>query len=294
MYKKIGIIGAGVVGTAIAIILEREGFEITGAFDLKPESTKKMRQFIPGIVSASAENISRSADILLITTPDDAIKKVADELAKLRAFHEKQIVVHLSGVHSSKILGNVKDFGAIAMSMHPLQSLADIEQAVKNLPGSVFSIEGDKEGYEAVAFLVEALGGEYFIIDTEAKPLYHAGACIVSNYLVTLAGLGVNLLQQVGIDKDMALRGYLPLMAGTVNNLQNLGLPDALTGPIVRGDMDTVCYHIESLEKSNKKLLNLYCNLGVHTAEIAVEKGGISENDKLKWQKLFENKIKNI
>ncbi|MDR1615667.1 MAG: DUF2520 domain-containing protein [Syntrophomonadaceae bacterium] len=292
MYKKIGIIGAGVVGTAIAIILARKGFEITGAFDLKPESTKRLKQFIPGIVLTSAENVSRSADILLITTPDDAIKKVADELAGLKAFHEKQIVVHLSGVHSSKILDSIKDFKAIAMSMHPLQSLADVEQAVKNLPGSVFSIEGDSEGYEVVIFLIETLGGEYFIIDTEAKPLYHAGACIVSNYLVTLADLGVKLLRQAGIDGNMALRGYLPLMAGTVNNLGKLGLPDALTGPIARGDMDTVRSHMESLEKSNKKILKLYCDLGVHTAEIAARKGGISESERLKWQELFEKKLR--
>lgn len=292
MFKKIGIIGAGVVGTAVAAVLAEHDFEITGVFDINPESTHRITQLIAGVPVTSAEEVSRSADILLITTIDGAIEQVVDELADRKAFHDEQVVIHMSGAHSSEILARSKKFGTITLSLHPLQTLADVQQAIRNLPGSMFSIEGDEQGFATAVSIVEALDGAYFYIDSWAKPLYHAGACVVSNYLVTLADFGVQMLSCAGVDRDTALKAYLPLIAGTVHNLRTVGLPQALTGPIARGDRETVGKHLDCLEEVSTELLNLYCQLGYHTVALACEKGGISPDNQKAWQQLFQEKMK--
>ena len=289
MLKKVGIIGAGVVGTAVAAVLAEHGFEITGVCDTDPESTNRIVQLMAGISVDSAEAVSRSADILFITTKDGAIEQVVNYLTERKAFHDQQIVIHMSGAHSSELLAGSKAFGAIAISMHPLQTFADVQQAIKNLPGSMFSIEGDEPGFAAAVSIIEALGGDYFYIDSSAKPFYHAGACVVSNYLVTLADFGVSLLNHAGVERETAFKAYMPLIEGTVNNLRELGLPKALTGPIARGDKYTVISHLDSLRKTNENLLKLYCQLGFHTVPLACEKGGISPEDRQDWQQLFQN-----
>ena len=192
-----------------------------------------------------------------------------------------------SGAQSSEILDRATDFGAQVLSVHPLQSFASVERAINILPGSIFSIEGDREAYDTAVCIVETLGGEYFFIDRKAKPLYHAGACVVSNYLVTIIDFGVKLLESTGIPRQMATRALLPLINGTVNNVENIGIPKALTGPIARGDLSTITKHLDCLEEMAPELIQLYSWLGFYTAQIAVEKGGIDHKSMEEFQKVF-------
>ena len=214
---------------------------------------------------------------------------MVDTLADCNGFHSGQIVVHMSGAQSSEILDRAKDFGAKVLSVHPLQAFASFEMAVQNLPGSVFSIEGDKDAYDAAVCIVETLGGEYFFIDRSAKPLYHAGACVVSNYLVTLIDLGVKLLESTGIPKSLATKALLPLINGTIRYVENIGIPKALTGPIARGDLSTIVKHLDCLEEMAPELLQLYSWLGIQTAEIALEKGTIDVATMEEFQRVFLN-----
>ena len=270
MGKKVGIIGAGVVGTAVGVVLNNKGYEITSVYDIKFESTIELVERIGCTAFTSPQEVSRSADMLFITTSDTAIENVVDSLADYDAFHAGQIIVHMSGAQSSEILDRAKDFGALVLSVHPLQSFADVERAISNLPGSIFSIEGDREAYDTAVCIVETLGGEYFFIDRKAKPLYHAGACVVSNYLVTLIDFGIKLLELTGIPRQMATRALLPLINGTVNNVENIGIPNALTGPIARGDLGTILKHLNCLQEMAPELMRLYSWLGFYTAQIAV------------------------
>jgi len=285
--KKIGIIGAGVVGTALGVVLHAKGYEITGVHDINLESTQKLVERVGCKAYSQPQDVSRSADILFITPCDSAIEDVMDKLTESRAFHPGQAVVHMSGAQSSEILDRAKLFGANVLSVHPLQSFANPDQAVRNLPGSVFSIEGDKSAYDVAVCIVETLGGEYFFIDRKAKPLYHAGACVVSNYLVTLIDFGVKLLETTGIPKSMANRALLPLINGTIKNIENIGIPRALTGPIARGDLSTVLKHIDCLEEMAPELLKFYSYLGFYTARIALEKGSIDTRLMDEFQHLF-------
>jgi len=291
MSNKIGIIGTGVVGTAVGVVLNQKGYEITGAYDIKSESTNQLVERIGCTPHTSPQEVSRSADILFITTNDAAIGKVVDTLADRRAFYGDQVVVHMSGAQSSEVLDTAKAFGARVLSVHPLQSFANVDGAIKNLPGSVFSIEGDKDAYDVGVGIVEALEGEYFFIDRKAKPLYHAGACVVSNYLVTLIDFGLKLLESTGIPRSAGIKALLPLIQGTVNNIENVGIPRALTGPIARGDLTTIIKHLDCLEQMAPELMKLYSWLGFYTAQIAVEKGTIDDSAMEEFQRVFRREL---
>lgn len=291
MQKKIGIIGAGVVGTAIGVLLYEKGYEITGVYDINTESTQQLVERIGCIAFKSPHEVSRSADILFITTSDSSIEHVVNTLADGGAFFAGQIIVHMSGAQSSGILDRSKEFGAQVLSVHPLQSFASAELAMKSLPGSIFSIEGDRDAFGAAVCIVETLGGEYFFIDKKAKPLYHAGACVVSNYLVTLIDFGAKLLESTGIPKGIALKALLPLINGTICNVENIGIPKALTGPISRGDLSTVINHLECLGEMAPELMKLYCLLGYYTTRIASDKGTIDEKYMQEFQKIFSRQL---
>ncbi len=290
MKKKVGIIGAGVVGTAVGVVLSNKGYEITGVYDIKPESTLELVERTGCAPRSLPEEVSLSADILFITTSDTAIQEVVKRLADYEAFHPGQVVVHMSGAQTSEILDKAKGFGAHVLSVHPLQAFASFDQAVQNLSGSIFSIEGDKSAYDTATALVKAMEGEYFFIDKEAKPLYHAGACAVSNYVVTVINFGIKLLEASEIPRGKALRALRPLINGTIKNINNVGIPDALTGPIARGDLKTVLEHLGCLEKVAPELTGLYSWLGFYTASVAREKGTISAETMQEFQKLFREK----
>ncbi len=291
MTKKIGIIGAGVVGTATGVVLSSRGYEVTSAYDIRFESTQQLVQRTGCRAFHSPQEVSRSADIIFITTSDSAIESVANNLADCGAFCEGQTIVHMSGAQSSEILDRAKEFGSRVLSVHPLQSFASLERAISNLPGSIFSIEGDKDAYDTGMAIVEQLGGEYFFIDRRCKPLYHAGACVVSNYLVTLIDFGVKLLESTGIPRQLATRALLPLINGTVKNVENIGIPKSLTGPIARGDLSTILNHLDCLEEMAPELMKLYSWLGFYTAKIAEEKGTIDQKKMEEFQKVFVREL---
>ncbi|HZK44276.1 MAG TPA: Rossmann-like and DUF2520 domain-containing protein [Syntrophomonadaceae bacterium] len=294
MGKRIGIIGAGVVGTAIGVVLKEKGYEITGIYDVIPESTQKLVERIGCTNYSSPQEVSRSADVLFITTFDSAIKDVVDELDREMAFYPGQIIVHMSGAQSSEILDKAKMYDAKVLSVHPIQAFANLERAIENLPGSVFSIEGDKEAYDTAVCIVETLDGEYFFINRKSKPLYHAGACVVSNYLVTLIDFGVKLLESTGIPRNMATKALMPLIFGTINNIENIGIPKALTGPIARGDLSTILKHLSCLEEAAPELMKLYSWLGLFTAQIALQKGTIDNQALEEFTNVFSQEFSRV
>lgn len=294
MQKRVGIIGAGVVGTAVGKILSREGWEITGVYDKRPESTLVLAEKLGANSGKTPNEVSHSADILFITTSDSSIKGVVEEIAGEEGFRQGQVVVHMSGALSSEVLEEARHLGAITLSVHPLQSFANSEIAMQNLPGSVFSIEGDAEGYQVGRQIVETLGGEFFFIDRKAKPLYHASACVVSNYLVTVVDFGIRLMEAVGIPRESALRALLPLVEGTVKNIAGIGVPAALTGPIARGDISTVARHLESLQETVPAMLAPYSLLGYYTAGVAQDKGTIQADTRRAIQDLLRDAFNDL
>jgi predicted short-subunit dehydrogenase-like oxidoreductase (DUF2520 family) len=123
--------------------------------------------------------------------------------------------------------------------------------------------------------MATALGGRWIILKPGDKVLYHAAAVFASNYLVALVKLATDLWQNFGVPQGQAVKALLPLLRGTLGNIDNVGLPNCLTGPVARGDLGTIRTHLHELEKKAPHLLHIYSELGLQTVPIALGKGRI-------------------
>lgn len=287
--QRIAIIGAGVVGTAMGYLLKENGYSIVGIGSRTLESAKRAKELIgEGEATTALGATAKKAEIVFITTSDSAIENVCIKIAREGGFNPGAIVFHMSGALSSEILRSARDVGANIASLHPLQSLADVKEAVVNIPGSYFCIEGDDVALSMAQKIVHTLRGKEITIKADKKPLYHAGASVASNFLVATVGFGLELFEAVGINRQEALKALMPLIKGTVKNIENLGIPSALTGPISRGDTGVVEDHLRVISKERPELLRLYAELGRQTVKVALEKGTIKENDAERIISLFD------
>jgi len=268
---KIGFIGAGTVGTALAVLLSQKGYEFIGASTRRPTKAG-------GIVSnlhllESNQQAADKADLVFITTPDDAIAKVAAGVK----WHKGQGVVHCSGADSTDILEPARKTGAMVGGFHPLQTFAGVKQAIENLPGSTFGLEAEEPLLATLKDMATALGGSWIRLKSKDKAAYHTAAVFASNYLVTLVKMSTDLWGTFGVPADQATKALLPLMRGTLNNIENIGIPQCLTGPIARGDTGTVNKHLKTLKDKTPSLLTPYRELGRQTVPIALAKGRIND-----------------
>jgi len=263
---KFGIIGAGIVGTALAVRLEEVGHECIGVHTRSRQSYERFRGYLK-IDHLPLEELVSAADILFITTQDGAIRMVAEKLSTDILLKPGQVWIHCSGSLPSEVLRVKESLKVRCLSLHPLQAFASVEKALTILKGTHFGIEGDDE--ELGEKIVKDLGGIPHHILAEEKTLYHAGAVVASNYLVVLAALAVELFAEAGIQGEEALASLLPLMRGTLYNLEQVGLPQALTGPIARGDVQVVQGHLDHLPI---KLVDIYQSLGSKALELGENK----------------------
>jgi predicted short-subunit dehydrogenase-like oxidoreductase (DUF2520 family) len=179
---------------------------------------------------------------------------------------------------SLDVLEPARIVGAHVGSFHPLQTFASIQKAIENIPGSTFALEGEGNLLDILKKMAEDLEGHWIKLNSGDKAAYHAAAVMTCNYMVTLVKMSTDLWQGFGISKEQALQALLPLLKGTVNNLENLGIPAALTGPIARGDMGTVQIHLNALKHTSPEMIPAYCELGLQTVPIALSKGRISDH----------------
>jgi predicted short-subunit dehydrogenase-like oxidoreductase (DUF2520 family) len=271
---KTGFIGAGTTGTALAVRLSQKGWPVVAVSSRTLSSAQKLAGLVPNCqVCHTPQGVADAAELVFITTPDDVITQVCDEVQ----WHEGQSVVHCSGAHSVDILEPAKKLGAAVGSFHPLQTFADVDQAVENLPGSTFALEAKEPLLSTLKELTSLLNGHWVELKPGDKVLYHAAAVFACNYLVTLVKLALDLWLDFGVSPEEATRALLPLLKGTIKNIDTIGLPDCLTGPVARGDLGTIERHLSSLEARNSSLLTTYKELGLQTIPIALAKGKIDE-----------------
>ena len=280
----IGFIGAGTVGTALAVRLSQKGCPVVAVSSRSLTSARKLAKLVTNCrVCPTAQGVADAAELVFLTTPDDIISKVASEIL----WHKGQNVVHCSGAHSVDILESAKRFGSAIGSFHPLQTFASVNQAIENLPGSAFALEAEEPLLSRLKKLASLLDGTWVELKPGDKVLYHAAAVFVSNYLVTLVKLATDLWQDFGVSPKEATEALLPLLKGTVNNIENVGLPNCLTGPIARGDLGTIGKHLATLEATDSSLLTTYKELGLQSIPIALAKGKIDEDKAEKLRALL-------
>jgi predicted short-subunit dehydrogenase-like oxidoreductase (DUF2520 family) len=270
---KLGFIGAGTVGTALSVKLSKKGYKIIAVSSRSQNSAKNLAGAIKGCRAvSSSQAVADAADIIFITTPDGAIPQVVSEVK----WHPGQGVVHCSGADSTEVIEPARKLGARVGAFHPLQTFASVKQAIDNIPGSTFAIEAEEPLLTALKEMASALDGQWIELKASDKVLYHTAAVIACNYMVTLVKLATDLWQNFNIPTQQAIKALMPLLRGTLNNIDNVGIPNCLTGPIARGDTLTVKKHLNALQKTVPALLSTYRELGTQTIPVALAKGRIN------------------
>jgi len=257
----IGFIGAGKTARALSLALNRAGYPVTTLASRTFASATQLAGQIKGCTaSRNTQTVADSCQLVFINTPDSAIPVVASGLQ----WHPGQAVIHCSGADSTSSLVSAEDQGAQTGVFHPLQTFAAGE-AVTTLQGITFALEAAEPLLATLKTLANALGGHWIVLRAEDKALYHASAVMACNYMVTLAASAANMWEKFGISPKEAITALLPLIKGTVANIEHIGLPDCLTGPIARGDVLTVHRHLEAIRTHIPNLEAVYRELGRQT-----------------------------
>ena len=273
---KVTIIGAGVLGTSLGCLLRRAGYQIAAVSSRTKRGASQAREVIgEGEVIGDPGLAALGADLVVLAVPDREIPSVAIQVASGGALRRGAVVAHCAGGLPAAVLAGVSAAGGHRGCLHPLQTFADVETAVRSLPDSFFFVEGDPEAVDVLRAVVLAIGGRPVPIDSARKALYHAGAAVASNFVVTLVDYATALLVRAGVPPGEALPALLPLVRGTLRSLETVGLPQALTGPIARGDVGTVQRHLQALRETPGDWVRLYRALGRATVEVARRKGTI-------------------
>ncbi|KRW91413.1 hypothetical protein SD51_09295 [Alicyclobacillus tengchongensis] len=267
------IVGPGRVGTAVACACQEMGADILCAFR-KDEGSRRAFAFrqrtgVSVLDWRDAAPVARAADVIWITVPDREIVSVAAQLCEFDAIRPGQIVIHTSGALASTALAAAADCGARVGSVHPLQTFADHGDGAKALSGIAIAVEGHPDVVQAAFAWARRWGSQPFVLAAEDKVAYHAAAALASNALVALLATASRLAPLPD-----GVRSLLPLVRGTIDNVQRLGIPEALTGPIERGDVATVAKHLEVL-MGHPEARAVYLALARATVPIAEAKGSI-------------------
>ncbi len=259
MRYRFGVIGLGRVGGVMLTLLKDAGHVPVWAVSSRSHSID-----IP--VYADIPDSPEGVQVVFIAVPDSHIGRVAQEINRAWGQSSKDIVFfHFSGLLTSGELAILSTVEAAIGSLHPLQSITDAAQARQILKGSIFTFEGMEAAVGVARDLVQSIGSVMMTISGEDKVLYHASAVVASNYLVVLLHQASVIIEKVGMD----LSHLIPLIKGTLSNIEEHGIKAALTGPIARGDWATVEGHVKALREHFPDLLPSYIELGRYCARLA-------------------------
>jgi predicted short-subunit dehydrogenase-like oxidoreductase (DUF2520 family) len=267
---KIGIIGAGKVGIAIAHTLKKKGFEVVIVSDITGEKALNMaRQYLGDSVRYTDSNMEviGASDIIAITTQDGVIKDIVKEIHEKTERLDEKLFFHTSGAHPSSILKPLDEKGAILGSLHPLQTFPDIDSAIRVLSSTYIFIEGDERALRSLEVLGKSIGHAVIPIDGKNKVYYHLSAVFICNLLCALLYSGEDIMKKIGI----TLEPFFPIIIATLQNIELKGPLMSLSGPIVRGDSETVEGHIDAL-KNMKLHKQIYKALSLAALDMVKER----------------------
>jgi predicted short-subunit dehydrogenase-like oxidoreductase (DUF2520 family) len=264
----IGVIGPGRAGVGIALALSRAGHQVRlhGRHDKRLPSPLTLTTGPDGAAPPWLADVA----VVILAVPDDAIRALAEHYGKARAIRPEHVVLHLSGSQGQEALGRLVTSQAALGSLHPLQTIVEPERAPEHLRGAWAAVEGMPRAIEMAERLARDVGMRPFQVTPRTKAVYHAGAVFATNYFVVVEAVAQRLLRHAGLSDEEAWQALVPLVTATLENLRRQGPAAALTGPVARGDADTVTRHLKSLTIDDARL---YQSLGRAALELAQKRG---------------------
>ncbi|GAB3264275.1 hypothetical protein GCM10027425_29100 [Alteromonas gracilis] len=267
---RISVIGAGRVGAVLAAALRAAGHDIVAAAGESTASRQRIADLLPGVVPAKPTAVARAADLVLLTVPDDMLGNVVTTLVGAGAIGPEHTVVHTSGRHGLAVLEPARRVGARVVAMHPAMTFTGTAVDLPRLAGCVFGVTADDADRAVAEALVADLGGVPMFVPEDKRTLYHAGLAHGANHLVTLVSQAMELLSASGAEDPAAT--LRPLLRAALDNALDAG-DAALTGPIVRGDVQTVMAHLADIAAHAPSTLPSYVAMARATADRAVLDG---------------------
>lgn len=262
LKPKLVIIGKGKVGQSLAQLMQRAGYQL-GIYD------RDIEQHLDSL---------KQADLVLLTVNDDAITAVCEQLSE--HFSENCVVAHCSGSLGSDALAAAQQRGCSVASAHPLNTFPNLASSLKTFSstkhGTYLYAEGDSAALEIILPVMQNIGFNTVVLESAAKPAYHAACVFACNYLNVLMDLSLSSAQVAGLGRDKFWRAIQPLIESTLHNIDVYGPSDALSGPIARGDTSTVQAHLNALKSSDIDLDLSYRQFGLHALRLAENRGELS------------------
>jgi predicted short-subunit dehydrogenase-like oxidoreductase (DUF2520 family) len=287
---KLGFIGAGRVGQALASVAYDSGYKIVVVSSATSLHAPTLANRVHAAYVENVDLVAQKSDLVFLTVPDDAIQTVATSFSEYD--WTNKAVVHTSGAHDARLLVALKLRGAKTGSLHPIYPFAHLETSIRELHGATFALEAEDQLLQKwLIDLVDAIGGDVIHIPAGMKPLYHSALVLASNYLVTLYSIAERILLDIGADLEIADNVLIKLMKATLQNLETVSASQALTGPIVRGDLATMQGHLSAL-KNDKEIGQLYRQLAELTYPL-LRSRGLSDEYLEQLDKLFRRDVNN-
>jgi predicted short-subunit dehydrogenase-like oxidoreductase (DUF2520 family) len=272
----VGVIGAGRVGSVLAAALGRAGHRVVAVSAVSDASVRRIRRNLPGVPVLPPDQVLAGADLVLLTVPDDVLPGLVAGLASAGAPMQGRLVAHASGRHGLAVLEPAVRQAALPLALHPVMTFTGRPDDIDKLAGISFGVTAPEPLRPVAEALVVEMGGEPVFIAEELRGLYHAALASSANHLVTLVVQAADLLRQAGVANPGRLLG--PLLFAALDNALRLG-DAALTGPVARGDADTVASHIQALRAASPEAVAAYVALARLTADRALAAGSLATAD---------------
>jgi predicted short-subunit dehydrogenase-like oxidoreductase (DUF2520 family) len=269
---RVAVLGVGRVGSVLGAALGRAGHFVAAAAAVSDSSVQRARRMLPDAELLPADQAVALADLVLITVPDDQLLGLIRGLANTGAWRTGQLAVHTSGAHGISVFAPAAEAGVVGMALHPVMTFTGRAEDLQRLDGAAFGVTAVEEFRPVAETLVIELGGEPVWVPESARPRYHAALSMGSNHLVTLVNDSADVLRSAGVDNPRRLLS--PLLSASLDNALILG-DDALTGPVSRGDSETVRAHLAALHAT--PFLNPYLAMAIRTMQRAHAAGRLSD-----------------
>ena len=263
---RVGIVGAGRVGSTLGAALSRAGHEVVAVSAVSDASRARVERMLPSTTILPLDEVVAAADLVLLAVPDDALRPLVSGFADAEVWRRGQLVAHTSGAQGIDVLDPASARGVLALALHPVMTFTGRPEDLERLTGAPFGVTSADELRPVAESLVVEMGGEPVWVPEAARPLYHAALSVGSNHLVTIVNEAMSLLDRAGVEDSPRL--IAPLLSASLDNA--LRLRDAaLTGPVSRGDVATVAVHLRTLAAQAPDALPAYRALARRTAERA-------------------------
>ena len=280
---RIGFIGAGRLGSALAWSLSDRGLKVAAVASLIEADAERLAARIPECAVKSMQEVVDTTNLVFVTTPDEAIGSTA---AQIR-WRPDVAAVHCSGVTDVTELASAARAGAMIGGFHPMQTFGDPMAAVRSLPGCTITIEADEPLLSTLKAIAERLQCRVNRLPPGMRGSYHAAAGYTSQFINALFAEATRIWQSWGATEEEAVRALLPLAKGTLSSIESAGIADGMPGPVSRGDVGSIEKHVAALSKMPPDVMEFYRVVCDRTIELGKRRGAIDEEKAARLRKIL-------